>query len=71
MTLEEAIKHLEETLDDPTRVWSCAACKAEHEQLLGWLRELQALRAQAEAEKAGKLVLKPGGDYTIKVGGEG
>ncbi len=58
MDLEKAIKHLEETLDDPTRDWPCAACRAEHEQLMGWLRELQILRAQAEAEKNEPLTLE-------------
>lgn len=44
MKLEEAIKHLEETLSNPNHEWSCAECKAEHEQLLKWLKELKALR---------------------------
>lgn len=44
MTLEEAIKHLEETLNNPNHEWSCAECKAEHEQLLAWLKELKELR---------------------------
>ena len=44
MTLEEAIKHLEETLSNPNHEWSCAECKAEHEQLLAWLKELKELR---------------------------
>ena len=44
MTLEEAIKHLEETLNNPEHEWSCAECKAEHEQLLAWLKELKELR---------------------------
>lgn len=44
MTLEEAIKHLEETLSDNNREWDCDECRREHEQLLEWLRELQYLR---------------------------
>lgn len=44
MTLEEAIKHLEETLSNPDHEWSCEECKAEHEQLLMWLKELKSLR---------------------------
>lgn len=45
MILEDAIKHLIETLHDPTHEWSCEACKAEHEQLLKWLVELKGLRS--------------------------
>ena len=44
LTLEEAIEHLKETLNNPEHEWSCAECKAEHEQLLEWLKELKALR---------------------------
>ena len=45
MTLEEAINHLEETLDDKDKEWNCEACKNEHEELLGFLKELQNYRA--------------------------
>lgn len=48
MTLEEAIKHLEETLADPGHEWGCEECKAEHEQLLEWLTELKDLRDRLE-----------------------
>lgn len=41
MSLDEAIKHLEESLADKNKDWSCEACKQEHEQLLGWLKELK------------------------------
>ena len=44
MTLDEAIKHLEETLSDKSHKWSCESCKQEHEQLLEWLKELKATR---------------------------
>ena len=44
MTLDEAIKHLEETLNNPNHEWNCAECRAEHEQLLAWLKELKALK---------------------------
>ena len=43
MTLEQAINHLEEELKNK-QDWSCVACKEEHEQLLGWLKELQKAR---------------------------
>lgn len=41
MTLENAILHLEETLADTTKEWSCAECKQEHQQLYEWLKELK------------------------------
>lgn len=43
MTLDEAIKHLEDTLADNSHEWSCAECKAEHEQLAEWLRDYKRL----------------------------
>ena len=48
MTLEEAIKHLEESLADPGHDWGCEECKAEHEQLLEWLKENIKLRDTLE-----------------------
>ena len=45
MTLDEAIKHIEEILSDNNREW-CDECMREHEQLLEWLRELKALRSK-------------------------
>ena len=44
MTLEQAINHLEEELKNK-QDWSCVACKEEHEQLLEWLKELQAIKS--------------------------
>lgn len=44
MTLDEAIKHLEEILSDKSHKWSCESCKQEHKQLLVWLKELKALK---------------------------
>lgn len=44
MTLQEAIDHLKELLDDPNHEWSCAECKVQHRQLLGWLEELKYAR---------------------------
>lgn len=41
MKLDEAIKHLDESLADPGHDWGCEECKGEHEQLLEWLRELR------------------------------
>lgn len=48
MTLEEAIQHLEESLND--KEWSCETCKEEHEQLLKWLKELKSFREYAKNE---------------------
>ena len=44
MTIEEAIKHLEDTLADDNHDWGCVECRKEHEQLLSWLKELKDLR---------------------------
>lgn len=45
MTLDEAILHLIETLNNPEHEWSCEECRNEHEQLLRWLVELKGLRS--------------------------
>lgn len=47
MRLEEAIDHLEEMLADENHEWPCDEC-LEHEQLLGWLKELKGLRLENE-----------------------
>lgn len=44
MTLDTAIKHLEETLADPKHDWSCEECRQEHRQLLMWLKDYKCLR---------------------------
>ena len=49
MTLEQAINHLEEELKIKED-WSCVACKEEHEQLLSWLKELQAIKEAKPSE---------------------
>lgn len=48
MRLEEAIDHLEEMLADEHHEWPCDECREEHEQLLGWLKELNGLRLENE-----------------------
>lgn len=48
MRLEEAIDHLEEMLADENHEWPCDDCREEHEQLLGWLKELKGLRLENE-----------------------
>lgn len=53
MTLDEAIKHLDESLADPGHDWGCEECKGEHEQLLEWLRELKELRELYSAQTEG------------------
>ena len=47
MTLEQAINHLEEELKNK-QDWSCVACKEDHQQLLEWLKTLQAIRMNIE-----------------------
>lgn len=42
MKLQEAITHLEESLNKKN--FSCPECRQEHEELLGYLKELKALR---------------------------
>lgn len=44
MNLDDAIQHLTETLTNPNHEWSCPECKAEHEQLAEWLKELKDYR---------------------------
>lgn len=49
MNLRESIEHLEEMLNDSLRVWSCAECRKEHEQLYEFLKELEQ-RRQTDSE---------------------
>lgn len=44
MTLDEAIRHLQDILGDPEHQWSCDACRQEHEELLEFLQELKTAR---------------------------
>lgn len=57
MTLEEAIKHLEDTLADDKHEWSCDECKAEHVQLLSWLKELKVIK-EAKGDLISREALK-------------
>ena len=41
MTLDHAIAHLDDTLSDTGRKWSCESCRLEHVQLRAWLAELR------------------------------
>lgn len=70
MTLEEAIKHLEESLADPGHDWGCEECKAEHEQLAEWLRELKELREENKVlmQECDRLI-KEKGELLGKVSG--
>lgn len=43
-SLEDAIQHLKDILNDPKHDWPCEECKKEHEQLLAWLEELKAIK---------------------------
>lgn len=60
MTLNEAIQHLDETLNDTSRTWVCEECKQEHIQLREWLIELSKLR---ESYKPRMLVIDEIKDY--------
>lgn len=44
MSLDEAIEHLNDTLNSTDRMWSCDSCKKEHEQLRNWLIELREIK---------------------------
>ena len=44
MTLDEAIEHLNDTLNSTDKMWSCDSCKREHEQLRNWLIELREMK---------------------------
>lgn len=48
MKLDEVIKDLEEKIDDKDFEWPSEECRQEHEQLLGWLKELKDLRLENE-----------------------
>lgn len=43
MELDDAILHLEESLSDEKKEWSCESCKQEHIQLLNWLKDYKRL----------------------------
>lgn len=62
MTLAEAIKHLEESLADQSHDWGCEECKAEHEQLLEWLKHYQRLTEVGIVDNGDKI---PGYSYTF------
>ena len=44
MTVDEAIEHLNDTLNSTDKMWSCDSCKREHEQLRNWLIELREIK---------------------------
>ena len=44
MSLDEAIEHLNDTLNSTDRIWSCDSCRREHEQLRNWLIELREMK---------------------------
>ena len=44
MTLDDAIAHLDNTLSDTGRKWSCESCRQEHVQLRVWLAELREIK---------------------------
>lgn len=50
MELDDAILHLEESLSDEKKEWSCESCKQEHVQLLNWLKDYKSLIKRPKAE---------------------
>ena len=44
MSLDEAIEHLNDTLNSTDRMWSCDSCRREHERLRNWLIELREMK---------------------------
>ena len=55
MSLDEAIEHLNETLNSTDRMWSCDSCRREHEQLRTWLIELREMKNEYYA--SAKIIL--------------
>ena len=49
MTLDEAIAHLDDTLSDTGRKWSCESCRMAHVQLRAWLDELRYIKRKRNA----------------------
>ena len=49
MTLDDAIAHLDDTLSDTGRKWSCESCRMEHVQLRAWLAELRDIKQDRNA----------------------
>ena len=49
MTLDDAIAHLDNTLSDTGRKWSCESCRMEHVQLRAWLDELRYIKRKRNA----------------------
>lgn len=46
LTLDDAIAHLDDTLSDTERKWSCESCRMEHVQLRAWLAELRDIKQE-------------------------
>ena len=46
LTLDDAITHLDDTLLDTGRKWSCESCRMEHVQLRAWLAELREIKQE-------------------------
>ena len=50
ITLDDAIAHLDDTLSDTGRKWSCESCRMEHVQLRAWLAELRDIKQERSAQ---------------------
>lgn len=62
LTLDDAIAHLDDTLSDTGRKWSCESCRMEHVQLRAWLAELRDIKQERNAPLTLAELRKMGGE---------
>ena len=51
MTLDEAIAHCREIIEELIKSQECAGCIAQHSQLLGWLEELKSYKERDDYKR--------------------
>lgn len=71
MTLDDAIAHLDDTLSDTGRKWSCESCRMEHVQLRAWLAELRYIKRKRNAPLTLAELRKMDGEpvYSVEITG--
>ena len=71
MTLDDAIAHLDDTLSDTGRKWSCESCRMEHVQLRAWLAELRDIKQERNAPLTLDELRKMDGEpvYSVEITG--
>ena len=71
LTLDDAIAHLDDTLSDTGRKWSCESCRMEHVQLRAWLAELRYIKRKRNAPLTMAELRKMGGEpvYSVEITG--